>query len=70
MYVFSMVVYCQHLIRQISSVAQIFNSSSQVFSTVKHLTVEHKVHSRSSEVQNEADDTGWREFLQLGHLAM
>jgi hypothetical protein len=31
---------------------------------VEHLTLEHKVHSRSSEVRNEADGTEWREFLR------
>jgi hypothetical protein len=60
MYAFSIVIYCQHLDRQVSSVAQIFNPSSQVFSAVEHLTLEHKVHSRSSE----ADSTEWREFLR------
>jgi hypothetical protein len=33
-YAFSIVVYCQHLDRQVSSVTQIFNSSSQVFSVI------------------------------------
>jgi hypothetical protein len=64
MYAFSIVVYCQHLDRQLSSVAQFFNSSSPVFSAVEHLTLEHNVHSRSSEERNEADGTEWREFLR------
>jgi hypothetical protein len=61
MYAFSIVVYCQHLDRQVSSVAQISNSSSQVFSAVEDVTL---VHSRSSEGRNEADGTEWREFLR------
>lgn len=58
-YAFSIVVYCQHLDRQVSSVAQISNSSSQLFSAVEHLAL---VHSRSSEERNETDGTEWREF--------
>jgi hypothetical protein len=61
---FSIVVYCQHLDQQVSSVAQIFNWSSQVFSAVEHLTVERGVYSRSSEVRNGAGGTEWREFLR------
>jgi len=61
MYAFSIVVYCQHLDRQVSSVAQISKSSIQVFSVVEHLTL---VHGRSSEERNEADGTEWREFLR------
>jgi hypothetical protein len=61
MYAFSIVVYSQHLDRQVSSVTTIFNSSSQVFSAVEHLTLKH---SRSSEERNEADGTEWREFLR------
>jgi len=64
MHAFSIVFYCRHLDLQVSSVAQIFNSFSQVFSAVEHLTLEHKSHSRSSEERNEADDTELREFLR------
>lgn len=63
-YAFSIVVYSQHLDRQVSSLTTIFNSSSQVFSAVEHLTLKHKVHSRSSEERNEADGIQWREFLR------
>jgi hypothetical protein len=38
---FSMDVRCLHLDWQVSSMAQIFNSLCQIFSTVEHLTVEH-----------------------------
>ena len=62
MYAFSIVVYCQHLDQQVSSVAQISNSSGQIFSAVEHVT---PVHSRSSEGRNEADGTEWREFLRF-----
>ncbi len=59
MYAFSMVIYCRYLNRQVCSVAQIFNSSSQVFSTVEHLTLEN----RSFAEHNEVDGTEWRKFL-------
>ena len=49
---------------QVSIVAQIFNSPSQIFSTVERLTLEHVVHSRSSEEHDEADRTVWRKFLK------
>jgi hypothetical protein len=45
------------------SVAQIFNSLSQILSTVEHLTLKHDVHSRSSEEHNEVDRTEWRNLL-------
>lgn len=61
---FSIVVYYQHLDRYVSSVAQLFNWSSQVFSAVEHLTLERSVYGRSSEVLNEAGSTEWREFLR------
>jgi hypothetical protein len=38
-----------HLDRQVSSVAQVFNALSQMFSAVGHLTLGHEVHSQSSE---------------------
>jgi hypothetical protein len=45
--------------------AQIFDSHNQIFSTVEHLTLEHKVHTRSSEEHNEVDRTEWRKLLEL-----
>jgi hypothetical protein len=57
-------VRCWHLDWQVSSVAQIFDSLSQLSSTVEHLTLEHKVHSRSSEEHNEVDRTEWRKLLR------
>ncbi|KAI0276390.1 hypothetical protein BGY98DRAFT_707370 [Russula aff. rugulosa BPL654] len=61
---FSINVDCWHLDWQVSSVAQIFNSLSQIFSAVEHLTLSHKVHSQSSEEHNEVDCTEWRRLLR------
>jgi hypothetical protein len=62
-YTLSAYVLCWHLDWQVSSVAQIFNSLGQIFSTVEHLTLEHEVHTRSSEEHNEVDRTEWRKLL-------
>ena len=61
---FSIYIYCWHLDWQVSSVAQISNSLSHIFSAVEHLTLEHGVHSRSSEEHNEIDRTEWRKLLR------
>ena len=58
------VVRSWHLDWQVSSVAQIFNSLGQIFSTVEHLTLEHGVHDRSSEEHNEVDRAEWRKLLR------
>ena len=63
-YALSAYVPCWHLDWQVSSVAQIFNPLSQILSTVEHLTLEHTVHSRSSEEHNEVDRTEWRKLLR------
>jgi hypothetical protein len=63
MYALSVAVFCWHLDWQVSSAAQIFNSLSPLFSAVEHLTLEHDVHSQSSEGHNEADLTEWRQLL-------
>ena len=55
---------CWHLDWQVSSVAQIFNSLSHLFSGVEHLTLEHWVHPLSSEEHNEVDRTEWRKLLR------
>ena len=60
----SMAVRCWHLDWQVSSVAQIFNLPSQIFSTVDHLTLEYEVHGRSSEDHNEVDRAEWRNLLR------
>ena len=59
-------VSCWHLDWQVASVAQIFNSLSQLSSAVEHLTLELEVHSRSSEEHNEVDRTNseWRKLLR------
>ncbi|KAI0270354.1 hypothetical protein BGY98DRAFT_937428 [Russula aff. rugulosa BPL654] len=61
---FSITVKCWHLDWQVSSVAQISNALSQIFSTVEHLTLWHGVHSRSSEEHNEVDRTEWHKLLR------
>ena len=63
MYALSIAVGCCHLDWQVSSAAQIFNSLSPLFTAVEHLTLEHEVHSQSSEEHNEADSTKWRQLL-------
>jgi hypothetical protein len=62
-YALSITVDCWHLDWQVSSAAQIFNALSPVFSAVEHLTLEHEIHSRSSEEHNEADLTDWHKLL-------
>jgi hypothetical protein len=57
-------VNCWHLDWQVSSVAQISNALSQVFSAVEHLTLEHEVHSQSSEEHNDVDGVEWRKLLR------
>jgi hypothetical protein len=57
-------VFCWHLDWQVSSVAQISNSLGPIFSTVEGLTLEHEVHSQSSEEHNEVDPTEWRKLLK------
>ena len=63
------VVFCWHLDWQVSSVAQISNSLSQMFSAMDHLALKHEVHSRSSEKHNEVDRIEWRNLLrQFGNV--
>jgi hypothetical protein len=45
-------------------VVQLSNSLGQILSTLKHLTLEHEVHSQSSEEHNEVDRTEWRKLLR------
>ena len=61
---FSMNVGCGHLDWQVSSVAQIFNALSQIFSAVEDLILLHEVHSRSSEEHNEVERNEWRKLLR------
>jgi len=57
-------VLCGHLDWQVSSVAQIFDTLSQILSPVEHLTLEREVHDWSSEEHNEVDRTEWRKLLR------
>ena len=59
----SIAVDCWHLDWQVSSMAQISNSLSSMFSVVEHLTLEHDVHNWSSEEHNEVDRAEWRKLL-------
>ena len=63
-YPFIVRVDCWHLDWQVSSVAQIFNGLSQVFSVVEHLDFRHEVHSQSSEEHNDVDRIEWRNLLR------
>ena len=54
---------CWHLDWQVSSVAQICNLLSQVFSPLEHLALRHKVHVRSSEDHEDVDRIEWRNLL-------
>ena len=62
-YAFSMNVYCWHLDEQISFLGHIFNSLSQIFSAVEHLTFERRIHILSSEEHIEVDRREWRRLL-------
>ena len=62
-YVLGIVVGCCHLDWQVSSMAQITNSLSQIFSVVERLVLQHNVHSQSSEEHNTVDRTEWRKLL-------
>jgi hypothetical protein len=56
-------VWCWHLDWQVSSMTQISNALSQIFSAVEHLTLVHDVHSQSSEEHDEVERTEWRKLL-------
>jgi hypothetical protein len=69
MHALSINVFCWHLDWQVSSVAQIFNSLSQMLPSVEHLILGRKEHSRSSEEHNEVDRTEWRKiFRSFGNV--
>ncbi|KAF8493693.1 hypothetical protein F5888DRAFT_1806016 [Russula emetica] len=63
-YAFGVAVDCWHLDWQVFSMAQISNALSQVFSAAEHLTLEHEVHSQSSEEPNDVDRIDWRNLLR------
>jgi hypothetical protein len=56
-------VTCGHLDWQVSSMAQIFNILSPLFSAVVDLSLVYGEHTLSSEGHNQADRTQWRELL-------
>jgi hypothetical protein len=60
---FTVDVSCGHLDWQVSSVAQIFNVLSPLFSDVVDITLDYREHTLSSEWHNEVDRTQWRELL-------
>jgi hypothetical protein len=67
MYALSIVIKCWHLDWQVSPMAQISNSLSQMFSTVEHLDLQHRVvgvQGKSSEEHNEIDRAEWRKLLR------
>ena len=55
---------CWHLDWQVSSVVQISNALTQVFSAVEHLVLHHRVHNQSSEEHNNVDQIEWRNLLR------
>ena len=63
-YSLDILVNCWHLDWQVSSMAQISNSLSQIFSAVVRLVLQHRVHNGSSEEHNEVDRTEWRKLLR------
>ena len=63
-FAFVVTVDCWHLDWQVSSMAQICNALGQVFSAVEHLTLQHDVHSQSSEEHNDVDRIEWRRLLR------
>jgi hypothetical protein len=60
---FEVDVYCEHLDWQVSSVAQLFNVLSPLFSNVVDLTLDYREHTLSLERHNQVDRAQWRELL-------
>jgi hypothetical protein len=63
MYTFFMEIGGRRLDWQMVSAAQVFHAPGTVLSAVEHLTLEYTRHNISSEWNDEADRTHWREFL-------
>jgi hypothetical protein len=63
MFAIFIAVNCLHLDRQVSSIAQISNSLSQIFSAMKRLTLEWLVNGWLPEEQVEVARIKWRELL-------
>ena len=64
LYALGMVVTCCHLDWQVSSMVQISNLLSQIFSAVESLTLQHSVHKESSEEHHDVERTEWRQLLR------
>jgi len=56
-------VLCLHLDLQVSAMAQISGSLSQMFSAAEHLALSYEAHTQSSEEHDEVDPTEWRRVL-------
>jgi hypothetical protein len=54
---------CEHLDWQVSSITQILNVLSPLFSATVDLTLDYRSHTLSSEWHNQADRAQWRELL-------
>jgi hypothetical protein len=63
-YTLSMALDGSHLDWQVASAAQIFHSIGTIFSAVEHLTLQYDRHLISSEWNNEANCTQWRELYR------
>jgi hypothetical protein len=63
-YALAVAVICYHLDWQVASAAHISNFLGPTFSAVEHLTLEHSIHSQSSEEHDEADPTEWCKLLR------
>ena len=63
-YALGIVVNCWHLDWQVSSMAQISNSISQIFSGVEFLSLQREAQSGTSEEHNEVNRTEWRKLLR------
>jgi len=62
-YALHLEVGCRHFDWQVASAAQIINMLRIQFSTVEHLTLQHRGNLKSSEPPNEDDLVQWRELL-------
>ncbi len=59
----------KHLDWQVACITQVFRTLRTIFSVLEHLTLKYCRHSISSEWNNEADRTQWRELLgSFGNL--
>ena len=68
MFALGILVFCQHLDWQVSSMVQFSSSLSEMFSAVEHLTLQHEEHSPSFEARfqehDKVDRTEWHRLLR------